>query len=782
VVYLFETYRLDEENFSLTQDGRRVALEPKALRVLLVLVSSEGRLLEKKVLLETVWKDTFVEESTLTRAVAVLRKSLGDDPRSPRFIETVPTLGYRFIASVRIEGSGLEAIPEAVLANGIGTAEPEAPANLTEEPVPENLGEHPTQRELSPRRWTPFYTGGAAVVVVLVAIFAGLRLSHRTKPSLGAKDTIVLADFTNTSGDQVFDDIIRQGMTVQLEQSPVLHLASDGTIRKTLRLMGKSPNAPLTPDLGREICQRVGGAAILDGSISRVGAEYVLGLRARNCETGELLDVEQAQVDRTEDVLEALSRIATRFRTRVGESVASIKSFDTPLAEATTSSLDALKAFSQAIRLFNTTGSGQALPLFKRATELDPEFAMAHVWLGRMYADFEEGTLSIESTTRAYQLRERASDRERFSIDVSYDLLVSGDLVKARETCEAWVHMYPGDPYPHAFLSGSIYPAFGQYEKASAEAKRTIEIDPDFVVGYRNLILNWIALNRLQDAEGALRQASDRKLYLGSFVTDKYRIAFLRGDRKGMKRALEEAPTNPWLMNYEALTLARSGDLTSAREISGRAVNTSKQASRHDTQAQLEVASALLEAFYGDPRLARKLALDALGLSKGKNIEFDVAYVLAIIGDSAQAARLTEELAGQFRDDTIVQYSYVPQLQALIALNHNQPQKALDLIKVASPYDLSQPPYPIYIRGKALLAMGQATEAATEFQKIIDHPGLVMNDPIALLARLELGRSYALLGNKVMARVHYESLLNLLKDADATIALFKQAQMEYARL
>nr|WP_255551156.1 winged helix-turn-helix domain-containing protein [Granulicella sp. dw_53] len=764
----------------MTRGGQRISVEPKALRVLLVLAASGGRLLEKRVLLEAVWKDTFVEETTLTRAIAVLRKNLGDDPRSPTYIETIPTLGYRFIAPVElvdrteVEPLETESAQLGHPSDPIATDPVVASESEVDRVAYTNIG-------VTPRSWAGFYVGGA-LVVTLITIFAGAHFVYRARPSLGAKDTIVLADFTNTSGDQLFDDTLRQGMVVQLEQSPILHLVSEPRIRRTLRLMGRAPDSSLTPDLAREVCQRVGGAAILDGSISRAGTEYVLGLRAQNCETGELLDVEQVQVGRKEDVLGALSRIATKFRTRVGESVASVTTFDTPLAEATTPSLDALKAFSQGIKLFNTTGSGQALPLFKRATELDPDFAMAHAWLGRMYADFGEESLSIESTRKSYQLRERASDRERFSIDASYDLLVSGNLLKARDTCEAWVHMYPRDSFPHAFLSGTIYPAFGQYEKAFDEAKKTIEVDPDFVAGYRNLALNSIALNRLQDAAEAIQQASDRKLFVASFITDRYWIAFLKGNTINMKLALEQAPTNPWLVNYEAFSLARSGHLASAREMSRRAVNLSRQASRRDTQAQLEVAGSLLEAFYGDPHAARNLAMGALRLSTGKNTEFGVASVLAMTGDASQALRLTEDLAARFQEDTIVQYNYVPQLRALLALKNHEPNRALDLLQVSSSYELSQPLYPIYIRGEALLAMGRASEAAAEFQKILDHPGLVMNDPLSVIARLELGKSYALLGNRVEAKTNYENLLSMLNDADETTKIATQVRTEYAKM
>ncbi|MBW8869593.1 MAG: hypothetical protein JF563_02255, partial [Acidobacteriales bacterium] len=515
----------------------------------------------------------------------------------------------------------------------------------------------------------------AAGVLCFVGISIGLFLryrSHRTA-SLSTKDTLVLAEFANTSGDPVFDGALRQGMMVQLEQSPVLRLASEGQIRKTLKLMGLQSDAPLTSEVSREVCQRIGGDVVLDGSISRLGNEYVLGLRARRCGTGDELDAEQVQIARKEDALNGLTEIATRFRTRIGETLVTIRNLDTPLAEATTTSLDALKAFSQATKMFNIKGSRAAMPLFLHATELDPQFAMAHVWLGRMYADLGEDASSIKSTQIAYSLRDRASDRERFSIDVSYDLLVTGNLEKARVTCDAWGLMYPRDVYARAFLSGMIYPAYGQYERALEEAKMSIAIDPDFVVGYRNAALNLIALNRLNEAEKILGKAAQRNLFLPSFVTDSYRMAFLKGDQEGMKRALDTAPTNPWLMNYEAATLAQAGRLIQARELQDQAVRQTLRGSRQELEAQLLVAASFTEVFYGYPDGAAKQVRTASRLSTGKSVEYAAALVLAMTANAEEASGLMNDLRQRFPEDTLVRYNYLPTIRAALALADKRP-------------------------------------------------------------------------------------------------------------
>jgi DNA-binding winged helix-turn-helix (wHTH) protein/tetratricopeptide (TPR) repeat protein len=782
LLYLFDEFELNEEEFSLSRRGRRIAIEPRALRVLFVLVSSSGKLLDKRVLLDAVWKDTFVEDTTLTRTIAVIRKHLEDDPRDPKYVETIPTRGYRFIASV-VTRQPVEAEKSAT--EFPGPALPMDTPSASDEPPPEVASVtsavsgnaiNPTSKR---RAWL-----WAAGVLFFVGIGGGLFLryrSHRTT-TLSTKDTIVLADFTNTSGDPVFDGTLRQGMMVQLEQSPVLRLASEGQIRKTLKLMGLQPDVSLTSEVSREVCQRISGDVVLDGSISHLGNEYVLGLRARRCGTGDELDAEQVQIARKEDALNALSEIATRFRTRIGETSATIRDLDTPLAEATTSSLDALKAFSQATRTFNIKGSRAAMPLFLHATELDPQFAMAHVWLGRMYADLGEEASSIKSTQSAYTLRDRASDRERFSIDVSYDLLVSGNLEKARVTCDAWVLMYPRDVYPRTFLSGMIYPAYGQYERALEEAKSSIAIDPDFVVGYRNAALDLIALNRLDEAEKVLGQAAQRKLFLPSFVTDSYRMAFLKGDRKGMKRAVDAAPTNPWLLNYEAATLAQAGQLIQARELQDQAVHQTLRGSRQELEAQLLVTASFTEVFYGYPDDAAKQVRTALRLSTGRNVEYAAALVLAMTANADEASKLVNDLRQRFPDDALVRYNYLPTIRAALALADKQPQQAVDLLRETSQFELSQPLYPIYLRGLAFLAMGQASQGAAEFKKIVDHPGLVLNDPLLNLAQINLARADVAKGDKDDAKAAYDLVLRRWNSADAGLRIMQQVKKERAKL
>jgi serine/threonine protein kinase/tetratricopeptide (TPR) repeat protein len=631
----------------------------------------------------------------------------------------------------------------------------------------------------------------SAAAAVLALFVAGYFYSYRT-PRLTDKDTIVLADFINTTGDSVFDGTLRQGLTVQLEQSPLLSLVPDERIQKTLRLMGQSANARLTPEFAREICERTASAAVLEGSIASLGSRYVLGLRAKNCRTGSVLDEEQAQAARKEDVLNALSQIASKFRTRVGESLTTVEKYSTPLAEATTTSLEALKAYSAAWKVHSSSGASAALPLFRRATEIDPEFAMAHASLGRIYADLDEPDLSAESTSKAWQLRDRASDREKFFITAGYETLVTGNLEKARETCEAWAQTYPRDARPHHLLSGMVNKATGQYEKALAEARKAIELDPDFAIGYYNLAVNHVYLDRLREGEDTLRRAAGRGLEIDELVMLAYDIAFLRGDQAGMERAAARARgrsgADNWISNKEAFALAYSGRLQQARSMSRRAVDQAQQAAQRERAGQWEAGAAVQDAFFGFASEARKRAMVALELSKDREVEYGAAFALALSGDSSRSQALTDDLERRFPEDTSAQFSYLPALRARLALNHGDASKALELLQVAVPHELGAPRtlfgalYPVYVRGEAYLAAHQGAEAATEFQRILDHRGIVVSDPVGAVARLQLGRAFVLAGDKTKAKTAYQNFLTLWKDADPDIPILKQAKAEYAKL
>jgi serine/threonine protein kinase/predicted Zn-dependent protease len=640
------------------------------------------------------------------------------------------------------------------------------------------------------KRWK----GIAASAIALIAISAAAYLYMRRTPKLTDKDTIVLADFKNTTGESVFDGTLRQGLAVQLAQSPFLSLVSDERIQQTLQLMGRPANAPLTPDLAKEICERTGGSAVLEGSIGPLGTQYVLGLRARICRTGDILDEQQVQAARKEDVLSALSEIAGKFRTRAGESLATVNQHSTPLPEATTRSLEALKAYSAA-QVFLHSGSSlaSALPLYRRAIELDPNFAMAYASLGFTYGLMSEAALSAENNSKAWQLRDHASDPEKFFITISYHLQVTGNLEKAQESCELWTQTYPRETIPYTWLGAFIYPTFGRYEKGVEAAKKQIELDPEFPVGYLQLAFNNQFLGRLDEALNAIQRATARKLDLPDFVPQRYDIAFLKGDQAAMEREVSLAQGKPdvedWISLRKGFVMAYSGRLQEARKLARRAAEMAvEKPGQRGRAALFREATALWEGFFGNAAAATRAAEAGLELAKDRDVEYGAALTLALGGDAARSQTLIADLEKRFPEDTSVKFTYVPAIRATLALKHGEPAKAIEILQPAVPFDLGTPLcsapaffgilYTVYTRGEAYLAMHQPAEAAAEFQKILDHRPIVVSDPIGALAHLQQARALAMQGDAAKAKTAYQDFLTLWKDADPDIPILKQAQSE----
>jgi len=630
---------------------------------------------------------------------------------------------------------------------------------------------------------------------IALALGLGAYLYSLRAAKLTDKDKIVLADFTNTTGDPVFDGALRQGLSVQLQQSPFLSLVSDERIQKTLGLMGRPADARLNPEVAREVCERTASAAVLEGSIASLGTQYVVGLRAKNCRTGDVLDEEQVQAARKEDVLSALSQIASRFRTRVGESLATVEQHNTPLEEATTPSLDALKAYSQAWKVLQSNGSASALPLFQRAVEIDPKFAIAWTYVARMYGDLGEMSQSAEATSKAYQFKDRVSDREKFWITASYDLNVTGNLEKAQHTCQLWAQTYPRDFGPHGPLGGIIYPVFGKFKEAVEEAKKWIELDPDFAIAYNNLAITYQALGELEEAEKALDRAAARKQEIPDFLVDRFDIDFLKGDQAGMDRqvvlAQGRSGAEDWLSDQQALVLAYSGRLQSAKAKAQRAADLAKQAAQPERAAQFEVGPAVWAAFFGNAAEATSRSRAVLKVSTGRDVEYGAALALAQAGDSGGAQALADDLEARFPEDTAVKFSYLPTLRALLVLKR-EPANAIRILEAAAPYELGSPPCnffgnygalaPVYVRGEAFLVLNRGDEAAVEFQKILSHRGVVLSDPTGALAHLQLGRAFHMSGDETKARAAYRDFLNLWKDADNDLPILREAKAEYARL
>jgi serine/threonine protein kinase/tetratricopeptide (TPR) repeat protein len=640
----------------------------------------------------------------------------------------------------------------------------------------------------------------AGVVVLVLSGVTAWSLSHSaSRPRLTDNDTIVLADFDNNTGNPVFDETLRQGLAVQLEQSPFLSLLSEQRIQKTLGLMGQPTDARLTPEIARDICERTASAAVLDGSIVSLGSQYVLGLRARNCHTSEVLDQEQVQAARIEDVMSALSQIAITFRTKVGESLATVRKYDRPLEEATTPSLQALKDFSTAKKILLRRGWDAALPLMRRVTENYPNFAMAHTSMARIYADIGESELSAKSAAAAYPLRDRVSDREKFFIEANYYSQVTGNYEKAQETLELWEQAYPRDYEPPGLLSGFIYKAFGKYDQTIEQAKRAMAVDPDVPFSYVNLAGAYEALGRLDEAEAAFQQASERNAVFPFGLVSRFGLAFVKGDQAEMEQAASVARKNGaagLLYVKESFVLAYSGRLRDARKKLRLAADLARQRGARERAATIEAIDALWLAFFGEAPAAARGATEALKASNGRNVEYAAALALAISGDSAAAQKVVDDLARRFPEDTCVQTSYLPVLRARLALNRSvngsESARAIEALEAAAPYELGVPIskvsadfgalYPIYMRGDSYLDAKQGPEAAAEFQKILDHRGIVRTDLIGALAHLQLGRAYGLSGEEAKAKVAYEAFLTLWKDADPDLPILKRAKAEYGSL
>ena len=633
---------------------------------------------------------------------------------------------------------------------------------------------------------------GAAVLVA--AAVAGAIYSRRP-PKLTDKDTIVLADFVNRTGDPVFDDTLRQGLAVQLQQSPFLSLISDERIRRTLPLMNQPADARLTPDVARVICVRTGGAAVLEGSIAALGSRYVLGLRATSCATGDILADEQAQASRKEDALSTLSQMATRFRTRVGESLATVERYSTPL-EATTPSIEALQAYSAGMKAA-FSGSVRALPLFQRAVAIDPDFALAHAQVGFRSSGVGESALGRQSLLKAYQLRTRASDAERFFIETLYDRDFTGNLERERRTLETWAESYPRLAEPHTLVAGLALMSTGQHELAIAETEKAIALDPDSNPAYGNRAFNQLLLNRLDDSLVTVRLAAERKLESASLLQTQYFVAFLTGNENELRRTATAARKNPAtedsISHIEALALARSGQLQDARRMAALAVQIAQKSGQRERAGLFEAGTAVWEAFYGNAAAARQSATRALELGRGgREVDYAAAFALALAGELPQSRALAEDLAREFPEDTSVQFMYLPTLRALFSLNTHDPAAAIQALQIASRYDLALGRigfigrygglYPIYVRGQAYLAAQQPTAAAAEFRRILDHRSIVLVDPMDAMARLQLGRALALSGDTVKAKRAYDDLLTLWKNADPDTPVLEQARAEYARL
>jgi eukaryotic-like serine/threonine-protein kinase len=641
------------------------------------------------------------------------------------------------------------------------------------------------------RRGMPWKVFIPAGLLVAALAAGGYFLFHRT-PKLADKDTIVVGDFDNKTGDAVFDDTLKQGLSVQLEQSPFLDLVSERKVNETLKLMGRAAGDRLTPEVTREVCQRTGSKAMLTGSIAGLGSQYVLGLKAVNCGTGDVLAEAQEQAAGKEAVLKALDSAAVSLRGKLGESLSTVQKYATPVEEATTPSLEALKAYSLGWKTRLAKGETAALPFYKRAVELEPNFAMPYAVMAGIYSGLGEAGRAAENARKAYELREKVSERERFYIESHYYGIATGELEKAAQAYELWLQTYPRDFVPYSDL-GFISSFLGNWEKVLEEDREALHLEPHDRNTYGNLGSGYAALNRLEEAEAVYRQAEERKLESEGLLGNRYQLAFLKGDAAQMTQwaaaATGKPGTEDLLLAMQADTAGWQGKMKDAGELTLRAMDSAQHNDAQETAAGYQAAAALRAVEVGSREQARAEANAALKLGPNRDVQAMAALAVARAGNTVGAEKLVAELNKRFPLDTLVQRYWLPTIRAAVALEHKDPKRAIELLNETSTIELGEPTdgtaiflCPVYIRGEAYLMLHGGNAAAAEFQKFIYHRGLVVNFPWGALARLQLGRAYAMQGDTAKAKAAYQDFLTLWKDADPDIPVLIAAKAEYAKL
>jgi serine/threonine protein kinase len=633
---------------------------------------------------------------------------------------------------------------------------------------------------------------GVVVTGVIAALVVGGFLYYRhwrQMSQLTDKDTIVIADFANSTGDAIFDDTLKTALEVELGQSPFLNVLSDRKVGETLRMMGRPANERVTADGGREICLRTGSKALLGGAISSLGSHYLIAVNAVACNSGDTLAKQQVEVASKEDVLKALSRAASSLRAKLGESLPSVQKFDVPI-EATTTSLEALKNYSIGITVAREKGDAPSIPFLKRAVELDPDFPMAYASLSVASGNLAQPSLALEYATRAYGLRDRVTEREKLHISASY-FKATGEFGKEAQTYELWIASYPRDFLPRGNL-GTIYVSIGQYEKALVEYQEEVRHAPDDPGAYDNLAATYLTLKRLDEAKATFDEALAHKLDDGSLRATMYYLAFLRGDSAQMEQELAwgagKSGDEDQLLSAQSDTEAYYGRMSKAREFSRRAVDSAIRAESKETAALWLANAALREAEVGNIAAAKQGVTAALALSPGQQVKVVAALALARIGDTPRAKALAGELEKRFASNALLNLYWLPTINAAIELNKGRSSPALVSLETAAPYELGSAGtfisylYPAYVRGQASLLAHNGNAAASEFQKLLDNRGIVLNFVTGALAHLQLARAYEMTGDTAKARSAYQDFFAFWKDADPDIPILKQAKAEYAKL
>jgi DNA-binding winged helix-turn-helix (wHTH) protein/tetratricopeptide (TPR) repeat protein len=780
-------FEVDLRAGELRQDeGAVLVLPDQPLQILRILIEADGEIVTRDEIRQRLWPDdTIVEfDHSINNAIKKLRRALVDSGDEPHYIGTIAKRGYRLL--VPVERVGTE---EDGPAEPNQTADPSTRADTVDKSS-SSVG----QSIAEPRRGARWKWRASGALMACLAILAGALYwrAHRA-PKLIESGTVVIADFANTTGNPIFDDALRQALSNQLSQSPFLNVLSDRNIRRALKEMNRSANDPLTKDTTREVCRHVDGKAMLAGSLDALRNDYVLGLKAIDCNTTNVLAEAQERVPDKDAVLKALEEATITIRKEMGEPLSSVQKYAMP-AGATSPSLEAYKAFSMGLKARYEQGAEAALPFYKRAIELDPNFADPYVALAFAYANLGEHERAEDYARKAYQLRDKVSERERLLIESTYYFQITRELDKAARTYEEWQQIYPRDVTPVG-NSDVIYSTLGNAEKALEASRAALRLEPNAGISYENLADDYLNLNRLDDAAAVLKQAEDRKLTSDQMLSHRYYLAFLQGDAAQMAQSAAAAMGKPGaegIMLYtQADTEGWYGRFAAARKVTQQSIDSALHNDARETAADFQAAEALREVAAGNRQQARADAFATLQLDQGSTAKAQAALVLAQAGETDAGQNLAREVDRARPLSTLTQQYWLPTIRAAIALEQKDARRALELLSKMGILELSGDTeitlYPAYLRGQAYLMLSDGKSAAGEFRKFIDHYGLVRNFPIGALARLGLARAYAVEAQtdpaaRDKARTAYQNFLTLWKDADPDIPIYKQAKAEYAKL
>jgi eukaryotic-like serine/threonine-protein kinase len=779
-VLRFSVFEVNLSAREIRKHGVRVRLPGQPFAILAMMLEKPGEVVTREEMRERLWtSDTFVDfEHSLNSAIKKLRIALSDSPEKPRYVETLPRIGYRFIAPVSMPTPRTENTPTSATSMGDSHA---ATNRLVR-----------TQPDSNHILWTSRRSALLVAALTLFAVFIAIYFFHRSKtPLLKNKDTVVLADFENRTGEQVFDEALRQGLAVGLEQSPYLRILSDRKSAVILKQMGRSPDERITGQIAIELCQRAGSKVLVQGSASRLGTNYLIGLTAIRCDNSDIVTREQSEAKHREDVIGALGGAATLLRNRLGESITSVEKHNAPLEQATTSSLEALKAYGMAISTHGRVGDRAAIPLYNRAVELDPSFALAYGQLATIYENLDETKLARENATKAFQYKEKLTESERLVIEAWYNVIVTGDLERAIQLYEMELQNYP----PSAGVLndlGSALNELGHYERAGEVFRQALRMDPDGATTYANLAASLLASNKADEASAILTEADNQKLQTDYLLQTHYWIAFLQGNSKEMEGILSQSVNvpgaRPLLLSEQARTEAYFGRFEESRQFSELAARMMEREADKESAARCLAELAVREAEVGSDIQARRHALIALQQARGQSVVTLAALVMAQTGDFKRAQMHVEELNKKYPSDTLIQKYWLPIIRARMELRQGNWSQAHETLNVTVPFDFAAPPtlpvstlYPAYIRGEIYVAAGDGSRAAVEFSKLIDHPGMVLNFPLGALARLGRARAYALSGESAKAQKSYQEFFQLWKEADSDLPILRRARTEFSK-